>query len=152
MKNKICILCKMEKTVLEFYKLSANRNGLQGSCKKCWDARSLLNKRKNYDPVKQLEWSLKRKQEGRQMRDFLRQVVKFPEKYKARYTLKDAVKSGKVKKEPCVVCGNVKSQGHHDDYSKPLQVKWLCQIHHADLHFNFRRYASLDTPLTDKDI
>jgi ribosomal protein S27AE len=37
-------------------------------------------------------------------------------------------------KQPCEVCGNLKAQAHHDDYSKPLQVRWLCQKHHTEHH------------------
>lgn len=44
------------------------------------------------------------------------------------------LKRGKLTKEPCVVCGDSNSQMHHDDYSKPLQVTWLCRKHHLDLH------------------
>ena len=46
----------------------------------------------------------------------------------------EAKKSGKLKQEPCVNCGNEKSEGHHSDYSKPLDVIWLCKIHHEQLH------------------
>lgn len=44
----------------------------------------------------------------------------------ARHTLWYAIKTGKVKPQPCEVCGHPVTEGHHHDYSKPLDVKWLC--------------------------
>jgi hypothetical protein len=59
--------------------------------------------------------------------------LKYPEKHEARQKLRYAVKVGKLKKLPCEVCGEVKVHGHHEDYSKPLEVKWLCDIHHKQI-------------------
>lgn len=55
-------------------------------------------------------------------------------KKNARVQLKYAVDRGKLKRLPCEVCGNPKSEGHHENYSNPLDVKWLCQKHHTVLH------------------
>jgi len=52
--------------------------------------------------------------------------------------LRRAVKSGRVDKHPCEVCGDVKVHGHHDDYSKPLSVRWLCHKHHREHHLKER--------------
>lgn len=54
-----------------------------------------------------------------------------PEKYAAHLVLNNAVRAGKIVKQPCEVCGSTKRvHGHHDDYSKPLEVRWLCALHH----------------------
>lgn len=45
-----------------------------------------------------------------------------------------AVNLGKLKRMPCEVCGDPKSHGHHEDYSKPLDVQWLCSKHHRAVH------------------
>ncbi len=45
-----------------------------------------------------------------------------------------AIKSGRLEKKPCEVCGDEKSQAHHCDYAKPLEVIWLCRSCHADWH------------------
>src|SRR5258707_11637000 len=37
-----------------------------------------------------------------------------------------AVKSGKLERKPCVVCGSRPTHAHHFDYSRPLDVIWLC--------------------------
>ena len=53
----------------------------------------------------------------------------------ARLQVRVAVKKGILKKLPCKVCGiKARLQAHHEDYSKPLEVVWLCATHHYDLH------------------
>ena len=41
---------------------------------------------------------------------------------------------GKLKKGGCEVCGAEEVQMHHDDYTKPLAVRWFCRKHHLALH------------------
>ncbi|QEQ94892.1 hypothetical protein pEaSNUABM56_00093 [Erwinia phage pEa_SNUABM_56] len=59
---------------------------------------------------------------------------KHPKKRRAKDALNYAVRSGKIKKMPCEICGEKKAHGHHDDYDKPLEVRWLCPIHHKQWH------------------
>lgn len=61
-------------------------------------------------------------------------LIKHRLKKRAVAKLNDFVRRGKIIKLPCEKCGNIKSQGHHHDYSKPLEVVWLCQKHHSELH------------------
>lgn len=56
------------------------------------------------------------------------------EKKKAEWTVSNAIRDKKMMRQPCEVCGKEKSQAHHDDYSKPLEVRWLCTKHHAEHH------------------
>lgn len=60
-----------------------------------------------------------------------------PLKYRARYMVFNYLKSGKLIKLPCEKCGELKSQAHHEDYTKPLKVVWLCKKHHTELHNKF---------------
>ena len=55
-------------------------------------------------------------------------------KRKASDALNNAIKSGKLKKQPCMICGEIKVEAHHYDYTKPLEVEWLCMLHHRQLH------------------
>lgn len=64
----------------------------------------------------------------------------------AHYTLKNAVRSGALLREPCWVCGSEKTQGHHEDYSQPLKVWWLCQSCHLRLHERRARRQRQSTP------
>lgn len=62
-------------------------------------------------------------------------------KMRVRRVLKYAVSVGKIQRQPCEVCGNPKVDGHHDDYSKPLDVRWLCRKHHQEHHKQMARKA-----------
>ena len=55
-------------------------------------------------------------------------------KARARVSVKNEIVAGKIKKEPCEKCGDVKSEAHHEDYNKPLEVKWVCKKCHNKLH------------------
>lgn len=57
-----------------------------------------------------------------------------PTEARARSLFARAVRSGKIKRQPCSECGEPKAHGHHDDYSKPLEVRWLCRKHHVAHH------------------
>lgn len=63
-----------------------------------------------------------------------RYMLKYPERIKANRKLNYAVKKGYIIKQPCLVCGDNQSIAHHDDYSKPLEVLWLCELHHKLRH------------------
>jgi len=52
----------------------------------------------------------------------------------ARHKVYNALKTGKLKRMPCVVCKKLKVYAHHPDYSKPLDIVWLCSYHHHELH------------------
>lgn len=58
------------------------------------------------------------------------------EKTKAREILNSAVRSGDIiKPTMCEACGKKKKlNGHHEDYSKPLEVEWLCNACHSEKH------------------
>ncbi len=45
---------------------------------------------------------------------------------------------GHITPEPCSVCRDPSAQKHHDDYSKPLQVRWFCRKCHLTLHLGDR--------------
>jgi hypothetical protein len=57
-----------------------------------------------------------------------------PEKFKAHVATNSAIRDGKLIPQPCEVCGEEKVDAHHDDYSKPLEVRWLCHKHHKAHH------------------
>jgi len=63
-------------------------------------------------------------------------IAKHPEKQSARKKVYYALKVGKlIKPEVCQVCSSPKELfGHHTDYTKPLEVEWICRECHTQQH------------------
>lgn len=56
-------------------------------------------------------------------------------KISARSLVNNRIRRGKLKRQPCEVCGTGKNvHGHHDDYKQPEKVRWLCGSHHVREH------------------
>ena len=55
------------------------------------------------------------------------------EKVKARKDVFKAIRNKTLKPQPCF-CSIKKTEAHHLDYSKPMDVIWLCVKHHRQLH------------------
>ena len=68
-------------------------------------------------------------------RHLARWRAKNPEKIRAQHAVENALKRGRLTRQACAVegCGAT-AQAHHADYSKPLEVQWLCALHHARQH------------------
>jgi hypothetical protein len=61
--------------------------------------------------------------------------VDHPDRYQAHTLVGNAVRDGRLIKLPCAVCGTtVHVHAHHDDYTRPLDVRWLCAEHHSAAH------------------
>lgn len=120
---KYCPSCRTKKNRLEFYKDLSRGDGLCGWCKKCRRIKSSIFAPDRIPTRLTLE-------EGRYRK-------------RAASMLSHAVKGGF--RPPCLVCGSTsRVEGHHEDYSKPLDVLWLCRHHHLDLHKIKRRCDVVD--------
>lgn len=65
---------------------------------------------------------------------YLKFKIENPLKYKARYKTRNAIRDNKINREPCFVCGEYPTQAHHRNYEKPLEIEWLCHLHHNNVH------------------
>lgn len=133
---KTCFKCKTEQPIENFYKCKGMADGLLGKCKTCTKLDVTDNYRKNkphymaYEDArkgtpKRKAQNLKRQKNARK---------KNPEQHKVYNLVSRAIKAGTLVKLPCEVCSDENSEAHHDDYSKPLEVRWLCRFHHAQHH------------------
>ena len=125
-----CSKCKFVGDIQFFFKNNSKKTGHDNYCKKC---RIIINKcdHKTYLSVIR-DWQKKNKEKV--YASSKKWAENNKEKLSAHKAVSVAIRSGKLTKKDCEVCGSKKVDAHHDDYTKKLDVRWLCRFHHKQLH------------------
>ena len=87
-----------------------------------------------------VEWAQNNPERSREIKR--KWAERNPEKIRARNRVNNAIRDGKIVRLACEVCGVETSQAHHDDYSRPLDVRWLCSAHHGERHRQYKEDAA----------
>jgi len=153
--SKVCFACNEEKPLTEFYRHQAMSDGHLGKCKECTKAAVRANRAAKLDYYQ--EYDRRRSQENperivaqaihrkitanrttaEKSREITRRYrAKKQHAYVATSRLNTAVGLKKITKpESCEICNSKdRVEGHHHDYSKPLDVWWLCDHCHKHIH------------------
>lgn len=151
--SKKCYKCKNIKLLSEFHKHGSKKDGLRSDCKVCALAANAAYKKTDAGRLSQAKYAKTgagklshakyqakyRKTDAGKL-SLSNRVAKYnavnPAKIKAKDLLNTAVKFGRMTRSSvCEECSSTKRiHGHHDDYSLPLVVRWLCQICHITWH------------------
>ena len=144
-----CKVCGVTSDAAEFY------TGVTNRCKECHKKKVKENREKKSDYYR--DYDAKRFREDPKVKDRHKRyqkttagklsmeasrtkwVEKSPEKRAAHVILGNAVRDGLViKPEFCSKCGKKevsrRIHAHHHDYTKPVDVTWLCAQCHKDEH------------------
>lgn len=132
--TKQCFKCGDVKPLEEFYVHRQMADGHLNKCKTCTKKDIKLDREQNRKKhsIREKKRNNTPERKKQQAENQRRMRLKYPEKYKAYWMVNSAIRSGKLKKEPCIHCGSKNSEAHHDDYDKPLDVKWVCFKCHAE--------------------
>ena len=136
---KKCFKCSQIKPLREFYRHKEMADGHLNKCKECTKKDVRLDRINSpnarlYDKKRYQENEERRRKMADRAKKWRREK---PERYKAHTMVSNAVRNGKLIPKNCEVCGD-KAHAHHDDYNKPLDVRWLCPIHHQQYHASLK--------------
>lgn len=146
---KRCFRCLSQKPLDEFYKHAQMSDGRLNKCIECTKADVRQNR------LSKLEYyrSFDRNRASRPDRVAAREsyqkttegklaIARAKKKYtvvhavrrKAQVAVGNAIRDGKLQRQPCFICGAPNTHGHHASYDLPLTVTWLCPKHHKEAH------------------
>jgi hypothetical protein len=138
-----CTVCGKPKDESEFYSGFVR-------CKQCVSAYQKAYREKQ-NANKPADWKQKTKDKKAYQREWLAKRPGYGtelkrkwynanrDRLRVKWAVKDALKAGKIQKLPCLVCGEIKVEAHHTDYSRPIDIVWLCKPHHIELHVEHKR-------------
>ena len=131
---KKCSKCGIEKDESDFQKRMASKDFLTSSCKACLKE---YDKKRDQDPRRiQAKKNYLKTEKGKAARKRAQKkwLNSNPIKRAVHIQTGNAIRDGKLIKEPCESCGEKIVHAHHDDYAKPLDVRWLCSKCHEKWH------------------
>jgi len=142
--QKKCFRCHQELSLNDFYAHPQMADGHLNKCKECAKKDISKNRNKNIKYYRKYD----RERGSRQTKESRRKYrEKYPNKCKAHWIVNNSIRDGKLFREPCehktkkfkeiflmILCGKKNTHAHHDDYLKPLNIRWLCPEHHSEWH------------------
>ena len=147
---KQCISCNQSGALSEFYEHPYMADGHLNKCKLCCRRDANNHRRENLDRVRQYDrkrgmephriiarYFYDRTPQGRQAHNRASQLWndKNPRKRAAHILFRNrSLCDSSLAKKPCERCGSENAHAHHENYDKPLEVAWLCPIHHKQRH------------------
>ena len=144
---KACRDCGIVKPLADYYRHKAMGDGHLNKCKACVKARVNKHRADNVERIRAYDRKRYAEQPHRQELSrrcgrnatpeqrrawIAKSKAKYPERRAARGKVNSSLRSGALTKQPCEVCGSTNVHAHHDDYSRPLDVRWLCPTHHGE--------------------
>lgn len=150
---KLCFKCKAERPIEDFYRHPQMADGRLNKCKACTRADAVANraaKAEYYRAFDRERAVLPHRIEARRAYSATdagrasRRIANDhyasdnPLKRVAHNAVSNAIRGGRLAKQACEVCGDWNAEAHHDDYSRPLEVRWLCGRDHKAHHKRLR--------------
>lgn len=161
METKTCRKCNATLSIDSFRRRLSNGVSYwrETTCRECERAASRMHRLKNIEKylAQSKEYYYKNKKRliagmyeyRKKHKEYMREYLK-KERNKtiARLEVRYALAAGRLISKPCEKCGRIdRIHAHHTDYSKPLDVTWLCFKHHADIHGAMRRLKRYGQPI-----
>ncbi len=131
--EKECFKCLRTLPLGEFYPHRQMADGHVNKCKTCNKRDVLEHRMANIDKIRAYDRGRGNRQSGEYLSEYR---DKNPEKYNAHKAVSVAIKNGTLVRSNCEKCRSIKAHAHHDDYSRPLDVRWLCAAHHRQYHIS----------------
>ena len=129
-----CTKCGERKPVDGFYRDPFHASGHRSECKACTAAAHRARRAKGLlRESERLRYHANPKVRAKVATQTAKWKARNKEKLRAHAEVEKALRKGVLVRQPCGVCGE-KAQAHHADYTKPLDVQWLCPFHHARQH------------------
>ena len=136
---KTCRKCTNTLPFENFNKCKKEKDGHQYYCRECQSTYRIEYGRCNSEKINSACRKWKRNNPIVASRSRTKWKKDNPEKVRAQKCLQEAVKHGRIIRQRCETCGiSERVQGHHEDYSKPLDVMWLCPLCHQKRHRGIR--------------
>lgn len=128
---KTCFKCGETKPLSEFYAHPRMRDGRLNKCTACTrkdvqeNRVARIGHYRAYDRARCTE---------ERHRSIALSHKRHHDHHRARVTVHNALRRGTLVRRPCEVCNDPKTEAHHTDYARPLDVRWLCRKHHGMAH------------------
>ena len=133
---KICNRCQIQKPIFAFNKHHKMADGHRHQCNACSKILSLEYRQRNLERIRAYDRERGRTAEKSAASSQYSKIwrKKHPDYANAHLLVQKAIRKGILVRSNCVICGNPQTHGHHEDYTKPLEVVWLCAAHHKQRH------------------